>query len=136
MRYLLFLFFLPLCLFADLQKISVQFEWIHQFQYAGFYTAIEKGYYKEAGLEVSLQEFSDGINVSEDVLNEKATFGISSSSIILERLKNKPVVLVASYFKQNALALVTSKDIKQLSDLKHKKIMSNRFCNTTLPKAN
>ena len=127
MRYLLFLFFLPLCLFADLQKISVQFEWIHQFQYAGFYTAIEKGYYKDAGLEVSLQEFSNGINVSEDVLNEKATFGISSSSIILERLKNKPVVLVASYFKQNALALVTSKDIKQLSDLKHKKIMLTQY---------
>ena len=107
-----------------LKKVSVQLEWKHQFEFAGFYTAIEKGYYKDIGLEVELKEFKDKINISDEVISGKSTFGISSSSLILEKLNKKPVVLLASYFKQNALALAVKEDIKIPSDLKNKKIMA------------
>ena len=40
---------------SNLQKTSVQLNWFDQFQFAGFYTAIEKGFYKEAGLDVELK---------------------------------------------------------------------------------
>ena len=121
-------------LFADLDKVTIQLEWKHQFEFAGFYTAIEKGYYKDVGLNVQIREYEDGINITNDVIDEKATFGISSSSLILEKLKNKPVVLVASYFKQNALALLTKPNIKIPSDLKDKKIMAlnSEMGNTSL----
>ena len=109
---------------AIADKISIQLEWKHQFEFAGFYTALEKGFYKDVGLDVEIKEFEDGINISEDVINGKSTFGIASSALILERLKNKPVVLVASYFKQNALAIVTKPHIKTPEDLKNKKIMA------------
>ena len=89
---------LNITLFANSEKVSLQLEWKHQFEFAGFYTAIEKGYYKDVGLEVEIREFQDGINISQDVINRKSTFGISSSALILERLKNKPVVLIASYY--------------------------------------
>ena len=120
----LLLLFLPLFLFASMQKVSVQLEWKHQFEFAGFYAAIEQGYYKDIGLDVELKEFEDGIKISDDVINGKSTFGISSSSIILEKIQNKPIVLVSSYFKQNVLALVTKPNIKTPSDLKNKKIMA------------
>ncbi|WP_455757594.1 ABC transporter substrate-binding protein [Sulfurimonas sp.] len=120
----LLLLFLPIFLFASMQKISVQLEWKHQFEFAGFYAAIEQGYYKDIGLDVELKEFEDGINISDNVINGHSTFGVSSSSLILDKLQNKPVVLVASYFKQNALALVTSSNIKSIKDLKNKKIMA------------
>lgn len=109
---------------SNLTKVSVQLEWKHQFEFAGFYAAIEKGYYKDIGLDVQLKEFKEGVNLSDDVLSGKSTFGISSSALILEKLKNKPVVLLGSYFKQNALALVTQKDIKSVKQLKGKKIMA------------
>ena len=115
---------LNITLFANSEKITLQLEWKHQFEFAGFYTAIEKGYYNDVGLEVEIKEFEDDINITEDVINGKSTFGISSSALILERLKGKPVVLVASYFKQNALALVTKPHIKTPADLKNKKIMA------------
>ncbi|MDZ7819137.1 MAG: transporter substrate-binding domain-containing protein [Aliarcobacter sp.] len=108
----------------NLEKVILQLEWKHQFEFAGFYAAIEKGYYKDIGIEIEIKEFEEGINISEEVLNGKATYGISSSALILEKLKNKPVVLIASYFKQNALALVTKPEIKSPSDLKNKKIMA------------
>ena len=74
-------------IFANEQKkVSLQLEWKHQFEFAGFYTALEKGYYKDIGIELEIKEFHDGINISEDVINGKSTFGISSSALILERL--------------------------------------------------
>lgn len=120
---LLFLL-LPVLTFASLQKVSLQLEWKHQFEFAGFYAAIEKGYYKNAGLEVEIKEFQEDTQISDDVIQGKSTFGLSSSSLILEKLHNKPVVLLASYFKQNTLALATKPDIKTPADLKGKKIMA------------
>ena len=108
----------------NLEKVTLQLEWKHQFEFAGFYAAIEQGYYKDVGLELEIKEFKEGINITDEVLNGNATFGISSSALILEKLNKKPVVLVASYFKQNALALVTKPEIKTPADLKNKKIMA------------
>ena len=131
MKYIYLLFFIIFTnLFAinedslNVQKIKLQLQWQHQFEFAGFYAALEKGYYKDIGIDLEIKEFEEGINISEEVLSGKATFGISSSALILERLKNKPVVLIGSYFKQNALALVTKPEIKTPSDLKNKKILA------------
>ncbi|MFA7354649.1 MAG: ABC transporter substrate-binding protein [Sulfurimonadaceae bacterium] len=111
-------------LFGASQKISVQLEWRHQFEFAGFYAAIEKGYYRDIGLDVELREYVDGIDISDEVINKRATFGVSSSSLILDKLQDKPVVLVASYFKQNALAFAVRPDITSVEQLRGKKIMA------------
>ncbi|WP_321777536.1 ABC transporter substrate-binding protein [Sulfurimonas sp.] len=123
----LLLLLLPFVLFASTQKVSIQLEWKHQFEFAGIYAAIEQGYYEDIGLEVEVKEFKDGINISDDVVNGKSTFGFSSSSLIFSKLQNKPIVLLASYFKQNALALVVRDDIKSVKDLKNKKIMAMKY---------
>ena len=126
MKHLFLLFCLSLFLSAN-QKVSVQLEWKHQFEFAGFYAAIEQGYYDDIGLDVELKEIQKGINVSDEVIAGNSEFGISSSSLILDKLQKKPVVLIASYFKQNALALVVSPDIKTISDLQNKKIMATKY---------
>lgn len=41
---------------AGLRKVRVQLKWLHQFQFAGFYAAIDQGYFRRAGLEVELLE--------------------------------------------------------------------------------
>lgn len=38
------------------EVIDVQLRWKHQFQFAGYYAAIAKGYYREEGLDVRLHE--------------------------------------------------------------------------------
>ncbi|MFA6191022.1 MAG: transporter substrate-binding domain-containing protein [Sulfurimonas sp.] len=124
MKKIVVLLLIPVFLFASLQKVSLQLEWKHQFEFAGFYAAIEKGYYKDIGVELEIKEFADGIAITNDVIDGKSTFGISSSSLILEKLQDKPIVLLASYFKQNALALLTKPNIKTPSDLKGKTIMA------------
>lgn len=123
LRTILLLLFSTL-LFGAPQKISVQLEWRHQFEFAGFYAAIEKGYYKDIGLDVELREYVDGIDISDEVIGKKATFGVSSSSLILDKLQDKPVVLIASYFKQNALAFAVRPEITSVAQLRGKKIMA------------
>jgi NitT/TauT family transport system substrate-binding protein len=40
---------------ADAQeKVSVRLKWLHQAQFAGYYVAKEKGFYKEEGLDVTI----------------------------------------------------------------------------------
>ncbi|MBK7056400.1 MAG: ABC transporter substrate-binding protein [Leptospiraceae bacterium] len=55
-------YFLLLLLFihlASLDRIHLQLKWYHQFQFAGYYAAIEKGYYSDVGLDVQLVETLD-----------------------------------------------------------------------------
>jgi len=42
-----------------LDKIFLQLQWKHQFEFAGFYAAYEKSYYQQAGLDVEFIEYYD-----------------------------------------------------------------------------
>ena len=79
----------------NLDKITLQLQWKHQFESAGFYMAKEKGFYKDVGLDVDFIEFSSDINIIDTVINTPNMYGISYSNIISEYLKGKPVVFVS-----------------------------------------
>ena len=105
------------------EDISLQFQWKNQFEYAGFYAAQEKGFYKDVGLDVSFKEFENGMNPVREVLSGKATYGITYSDLIIHYLDGEPVVFLANFFKHSPLVLATQADIQLPSDLKGKKIM-------------
>jgi PAS domain S-box-containing protein len=106
------------------QRVTLQLKWKHQFQFAGYYAAIEKGYYKEAGLEVLLKEAVVGENPVDAVLSGQAEFGITTTDILLSRsAKRKPVVL-ATIFQHSPLVLLASKQsgIQNVHDLLGKRV--------------
>ena len=107
-----------------LEKVSLQLHWKYQFEFAGFIAAKEKGFYKDAGLDVELREYKDGIDIEKDVINGRATYGIYNSLVLLEYLRGEPLILLSSYFKRAALVLVTKAEIKSPEDLLGKKIMA------------
>ena len=47
---------------SSLDKVRLQLKWTHQFQFTGFYAAIEKGYYSDVGLDVELVECLSGVD--------------------------------------------------------------------------
>ena len=51
----------------DLEKVSLQLSWFNQFQFAGYYIAKEKGFYKDVGLDVEIRNFNFNINVPNEV---------------------------------------------------------------------
>jgi len=109
----------------NLEKVSLQLHWKYQFEFAGFIAAKEKGFYKDAGLDVELREYKYGLDIEEEVLSERATYGIYNSLTLIDYLKGKDIVLLASYFKRAALVLVTSPDIHSPQDLIGEKVMAS-----------
>jgi len=114
---------LPTAQAGNLDKVSLQLQWKHQFEFAGFYAAKEKGFYKEAGLDVDLIEFKDGVSILEDVVEGKATYGVGYSSLIAEYLQGKPVILLANFLKRSPIAIVAQPHLKSPKDLAGKKVM-------------
>lgn len=74
-------------LFAhNLEKTSLQLMWKDQFEFAGFYMAKEKGFYKDVGIEVELKKFDQTLNITDEVVGKNADFGVSSSSLLIGTL--------------------------------------------------
>ncbi len=106
-----------------LEKVFLQLQWKHQFEFAGVYAAKEKGFYKDAGLDVDLIEFDGGTNIIDRVLHGDVTFGTTYSTLIYRYLKGDTLVMLANFFKQSPLVLVAQKEFKLPSDLRGKKVM-------------
>jgi hypothetical protein len=66
---------------AALDAVSMQLKWKHQFQFAGYYQALEQGFYRDAGLEVTIREGGPGIDAAEAVAGGKADYGVCTSSV-------------------------------------------------------
>src|SRR5258708_10131536 len=63
-------------------KVSLQLKWKHRFQFAGYYAALEQGFYRNAGLDVTIREGGPDIDVAETVASGKADFGVCSASVL------------------------------------------------------
>ncbi len=108
-----------------LQKVSLQLLWKHQFEFAGYYVAKEKGFYKAVGLDVDIKEYEFGTNTAADVSNGKTDFGVDSSALILDKINGLDVYLLAATLQTSPFVLMSKKreDLKTVADLKGKKIM-------------
>jgi PAS domain S-box-containing protein len=108
-----------------LKKTTLQLSWEDGFQFAGYYAAKEKGFYREAGLDVELLRGSPSINPINIVLSGKAEFGVAASDIMLSRLKGKPIIALAAIFQHSPSIFISLKKskIKTPKDLPGKKVM-------------
>jgi PAS domain S-box-containing protein len=107
------------------ETVNLQLRWHHQFQFAGYYAAIEKGYYRKAGLEVILNEASPGKTPIQQVLQGHAQYGEANSELLLARLRGEPLVALAAIYQHSPSILLSRKDSGILSpeDLIGKKVM-------------
>ncbi|GAB4496520.1 MAG: ABC transporter substrate-binding protein [Anaerolineales bacterium] len=95
---------------AEPDKVTVQLSWFHGVEYAGFYAAVDKGYYADANIEVVLNAGGPEINPIDEVNNGNAQFGITSGdSLIMARTAGQNFVAVATIFKENPLAITSLK---------------------------
>jgi diguanylate cyclase (GGDEF)-like protein/hemerythrin-like metal-binding protein/PAS domain S-box-containing protein len=110
---------------APLEKITLQLRWFHQFQFAGYYAAQMKGYYRDAGLDVRILDSKPGMEVVNEVVSERAQYGVGNSSLLLARQQGKPVVAIATIFQHSPLVYIARADanISSVHDLIGKKIM-------------
>ncbi|MDX1351592.1 MAG: ABC transporter substrate-binding protein [Thiomicrorhabdus sp.] len=107
------------------KTVKLQLKWQHQFQFAGFYMAQAKGFYQDAGLNVEFIEAKPGINPINEVLSGKSEFGIGTSELLLNYVKNKHVVVLGVIFQHSplGLAVLENSGIDTIHDLVGRKVM-------------
>lgn len=111
-----------------LRKVRLQLKWLHQFQFAGYYAAIERGYYRDVGLEVELLEPREDEDPAEAVLNGRAEFGVGTSELVLLRARGHPIVLLAPIFQHSPLVFLAraGPEIGSIHDLAGKRVAVER----------
>ena len=119
----------------ELDKVSIQLSWLHQFQFAGYYAAKEQGFYRALGLEVELREYKGSSAIEDDVIDGRADYGTHDSSLIVSKNNGKPVVIVAQIFQHSPATVATlrSSDIARPSDLIGKRIMIDTRLKNAVP---
>ncbi len=90
-------------------RVVLQLAWWKQFQFAGYYAALDKGFYRENGFKVEIVEGSPSRKPVQEVLSGRAAYGVARAELLLHRLKAKPVVALATIFQHSALILVAKK---------------------------
>ncbi|NEX17044.1 MAG: hypothetical protein C1943_10535 [Halochromatium sp.] len=88
------------------ERVVLQLRWFHQFQFAGYYAAQAKGFYRDAGLEVIIRERSGEEDVVQSVVEGDAQYGVTNSELLLRAGDGDPVVVLAAIFQHSPLVLL------------------------------
>nr|WP_207717289.1 ABC transporter substrate-binding protein [Clostridium acetobutylicum] len=107
-----------------LDKTTVILDWTPNTNHTGMYVALDKGYYKEEGLDVKIQQPSSG-SVTDLIATNKGDFGVSYQEDVTYALTGKtplPIKTIAAVLQHNTsgFAAPKSKNIKSIKDAEGK----------------
>ncbi len=108
-----------------LTKVTLQLKWVTQAQFAGYYAAKALGYYKAAGLDVTIKPGGPDITPETIVAGNQAQFGIDwLSSLMTSRDKGLDLVDIAQVFNRSGLTLISwkSSGINSVAKMKNKTV--------------
>lgn len=112
---------------APLRKVVFQTDWFPQAEHGGFYQALARGYYRDAGLDVDILPGGPGAAIKIKVAKGDATFGMLRSDDTAMAVRNGlPLVVVAATLQHDAEALLVHADspVRNFRDLDGRTIMA------------
>jgi len=96
---------------SELEKVSIRLKWLNQAQFAGFYYADKAGYYKDEGLDVTLNAGGVDFPAVQMVAGGSDHFGITGADqILLAREKEIPIVALAVIYRKSPFVLFSLKE--------------------------
>ncbi|MCX6078909.1 MAG: ABC transporter substrate-binding protein [Chloroflexi bacterium] len=108
----------------QLVHVKLPMGYIPNIQYAPFYTAVERGYFKDAGIEVEFDYTSETDGAALVGANKLQFSLVSGEQVLMARAKGLPIVYVVAWYQQYPVSIVSmsDKNIKSPADLRGKKI--------------
>ncbi len=96
---------------AVLDPVRLQLKWVAQAQFAGYYAALEEGYYAEQGLDVTILPGGPDIVPEQVVASGQAEFGINwLASLLATREQGAPLVNIAQVYTRAGMRQLSWKD--------------------------
>lgn len=96
---------------SPVDKVSLQLQWVTQAQFAGYYVALDKGYYKEEGIDLTIIPGAPDVSSIDMVVSGHRDFGTALlADLTLAVQSKKPVISLAQIQQNNGLLLVSRKD--------------------------
>jgi ABC-type nitrate/sulfonate/bicarbonate transport system substrate-binding protein len=121
---------------TGLYPVSIRLQWIHQAQFAGIYAAKVNGYYRDAGLDVSVYQGGADLNAIKLVASGSNDFGIwTADQLVLARAQGIPIKGVAAIFQKSLACFIAkaSSHISSVRDFPHHTVgVSYGYDNETL----
>lgn len=110
---------------SALEKATLQLKWLHQFQFAGYYAALEKGFYRQAGLDVVIREGGPDFDLGQEITSGRADFGVGTSALLLNRGQGQDLIVLAQIFQHSPEVLLTPRKtgIRSVADMVGKRFM-------------
>ena len=108
-------------------KVRLQLKWVAQAQFAGYYAAVDQGYYTDEGLDVQILLGGPDIDPVRVVASDGAEFGTTwVPAMLAAREGGADVVDISQVFQRSGTLEVsfTDKNITKPEDLKGKKVGS------------
>ncbi|PRY21543.1 NitT/TauT family transport system substrate-binding protein [Aliiruegeria haliotis] len=105
--------------------VTLQLKWVTQAQFAGYYVALDQGFYEEEGLNVTIKPGGPDIAPAQVIAGGGADVVLDwMPSALASREKGLPLVNIAQPFKSSGMMLTCWKDtgIEKPEDLKDKTI--------------
>jgi NitT/TauT family transport system substrate-binding protein len=110
---------------AELTPVTLQLKWVTQAQFAGYYAALDQGYYEEEGLDVTIRPGGPDIVPEQVVLGGQAEFGLNwLDNTLATRDQGGEIVNIAQVFARSGMTEVTWADsgLDSITDLRGKKV--------------
>ncbi len=108
-----------------IRKTTMRLDWLFQGPNAGFVVAQDKGFYKEAGLDVEIGAGKGSGSTSQLIANKTSQFGFADGFVVgLSVSKGMSIRNVGSIYRRNPTAVIVLDDgpIKSVKDLEGKSI--------------
>ena len=109
----------------DLTPVTLQSKWVPQAQFAGYYAAVDQGFYEDEGLDVTIRAGGPDIVPEQVVLGGQAEFGIDwLDNLLATRDQGQNIVNIAQVFARSGMTEITWADsgLDEITDLQGKKV--------------
>ena len=91
--------------------VTLQLQWVTQAQFAGYYVALDKGWYSEEGIELTIRPGGPDISPIDSVRTGAAEFGTGLlADIIVASQQTNDITSIAQIQQTNGLLLIAKKD--------------------------
>ncbi len=110
---------------GELTKVSLRLPWIVNAQFAGYYVALEKGFFRQQGIDITIQPGGIDKNPITLVAAGTDTFGLhDTGSLLLARVQGIPVVAVATFYQKHpgGVMALQSSGIRSVKDFVGKSV--------------